>query len=118
MLVDVEPGDERDETSTWSDGPIVFWHPRAVTRPGLRNFLKLYVAATQSDTDPEWKCLYEQNTKGFKIALERYGVRFGRHLSKVDRKRVHTLLIDRKTGHVKVKPQPWAAYLWSRGETE
>lgn len=124
MLVEVESGDIKDETCAsfgevgGASQGILFWHPRAVTRPGLRNFLKLCIEATQPEDMPQWQRVYEQNTQGFRIALERYGVRFGRHLSKTDRMKVRRLLVDRKTGRVKVKPQPWGAYLWSQGETE
>jgi hypothetical protein len=95
---------------------IIYWHDRKVTRPGLRNFLKLYVSITNSHNrgQPEWQIIYEQNVGAYRIALERFGLRFGKHLSKADRARVMRLLIDKKTGLVK-KPQPWGAYIWSKG---
>ena len=80
-----------------------------MSKPGLRNFLKLYVSITKSHNrgQPEWQRIYEQNIGAYHIALERFGVRFGYHLAKADRARCRKLLD-------KMSPKPRNAYLWSR----
>jgi len=95
---------------------IIYWTDRKVTRPGLRNFLKLYASIIKSHNrgQPEWQRIYEQNQVAYSLALRKFGIRFGTHLSNYDRHRVYQLLIDKKTGRVR-KPQPWGAYIWSKG---
>lgn len=103
-LVRSTPVDEADI----SHG-IIYWHDRKVTRPGLRNFLKLYVSITKSHNrgQPEWLKIYEQNIEAFHIAYEQFGIRFGYHLTEHDRARCRKLL-------TKVSPKPRNVYMWSR----
>lgn len=88
---------------------IIHWQERKVTKPGLRNFLKLYVSIWKSHNrgQPIWQQLHEQNTHAYEIARGRYGIILPKRLSKVDRARALADLVN-------VTPQPQPAIQWAK----
>ena len=88
---------------------IIHWKDRKVTKPGLRNFLKLYVSVWKSHNrgQPLWFKLHEQNTLAYEIARGRYGIILPKRLSKVDRARALADLAN-------VTPQPQPAIQWAK----
>lgn len=70
----------------------VHWHERRVTRPGLRNFLKLVSQLRLVSGMPEWQALWAQNIWAYRKARYELGVLLPAHLSKRDRARVRYLM--------------------------
>jgi hypothetical protein len=90
------------------DGTTIHWRSRRVTRPGLRNFLKLVMRIHSMAVLPltEWEALHNENVYAYHAARAKYHVLLPKHLSRQDRVRAWSLLL-----HKTPKPQPqwqWA----------
>jgi hypothetical protein len=87
---------EIDHDKGWaniSEG-VIHWKDRKVSKPGLRNFLKLYIAIAGSHNrgQAEWWTLWQQNTQAYFIARYSFGAVLGAHLSRNDRARALFLM--------------------------
>lgn len=88
---------------------ILHWRERNVTKPGLRNFLKLCAAIRFSHNrrQPEWEKLHVQNAYAYRVARHRYRTILPKHLSRNDRAAALASMAN-------VSPKPYPAHQWAK----